>query len=305
MKIDRPRVPIPRRRVPRRGVPIRGAVVVITGGASGIGLEMALECARRGARAIAIWDLDEEAGRAAATRLGSEAKPADSAGRAASSGIAKFYRVDVTDSASVTDAAAQSLADFGRVDVLINNAGVVTGKDFLDLTDDDVRQTFEVNTLSHYRTTREFLPGMLERDRGAIVTIASAAGLVGVARQTDYSASKFGAVGFAESLRAELRHRGSNVHTLLYCPYYISTGMFDGVKTKVPALLPILEPADAGRQVIDALEAGHQLKVAPPFVKAVQFAKGLPVPILDRLLDLSGINETMDDFVGRSPSRAG
>ncbi|MFY9263174.1 MAG: SDR family oxidoreductase [Actinomycetaceae bacterium] len=267
-------------------VPMRGAVVLITGGGLGIGQLMAVEAARRGAKAVVIWDLT----RATETeRLIAQANPAT---------LVRLDEVDVTQ--NIDEVAAEVLAEFGRVDILINNAGIVTGKNFLELTDADVERTFAVNTLSHYRTTRAFLPGMLERDRGSVVTIASAAGLVGVARQTDYSASKFGAVGFAESLRAELRHHGSNVHTLLYCPYYISTGMFDGVKTRFSALLPILRPEKVAKQIIDAIEAGTQMKVAPPIVRLVQLIKPLPVPLIDTMLDIFGINSTMDDFTGRA-----
>ncbi|WP_241969079.1 SDR family NAD(P)-dependent oxidoreductase [Trueperella bialowiezensis] len=269
----------------KRRVPIAGAVVVVTGGGSGIGRLMAKGAAARGAKAVLVWDLSQDAARAVAEEIGQQARA---------------VCVDVTSNESVAAAAEQALEEFGRVDILINNAGIVTGKDFLSVTEADVERTFAVNTTSHYRTVKAFLPGMLERDRGAIVTIASAAGLVGVARQADYSPSKFGAVGFAQSLRAELRHRGSNVHTLLYCPYYISTGMFEGVKTKFRLVLPIITPDTAARHVLDALEAGCQMKVDPPFVRAAQVAQALPVPVLDKLLDFFGINQTMDDFVGRS-----
>ncbi len=288
-------------------VPIRGAVVLITGAASGIGRLMALEVARRGAKAVIIWDLNEDAGvevaeevRAVVGAASTRGGLTSTASTSARSTVAASYAVDVTSSESVSTASAAVLQEFGRVDILINNAGVVTGKNFLELTDEDISRTFEVNTISHYRVTREFLPGMIERDRGSVVTIASAAGLVGVARQTDYSASKFGAVGFAESLRAELRHLGSNVHTLLYCPYYISTGMFEGVTTKFASLLPILTPEKVAIQIIDAIERGTQMKVAPPFVKLAQTTKGLPIPVGDAILDFFGINSTMDGFVGRT-----
>ncbi|WP_394262335.1 SDR family oxidoreductase [Trueperella sp.] len=273
-----------------RRVPIRGAVVVITGAGSGIGRLMAHGAANRGAKAVLVWDLNEAAARAVAEEIGHEALA---------------QAVDVTSQESVDAAAREALARFGRVDVLINSAGIVTGKDFTNVTEEDVERTFAVNTISHYRTTGAFLPGMLERDRGAIVTIASAAGLVGVARQADYSPSKFAAVGFAQSLRAELRHRGSRVHTLLYCPYYISTGMFEGVKTKFDWILPILTPQTAARHILDALEAGHQMKVDPPFVRAAQLAQVLPVPVVDALMDVFGINQTMDDFTGRRSDERG
>lgn len=265
-------------------VPLRDAVVLITGGGSGIGRLMALEASRRGARAVVIWDLNLEAASNVVDELAGE-------------GAA--FAVDVTDSTSVNDTAETVLGIYGRVDVLINNAGIVTGKKFLDQSDDDVERTFAVNTLSHYRVTRAFLPGMIEQDRGSVVTIASAAGLVGVSRQTDYSASKFAAVGFAESLRAELRHEGSRVHTLLVCPYYISTGMFDGVKTKFPLLLPIMKPKHVAQIVIAAIEDGRQSLVLPPFVRLAQLLKPLPVPVLDGALSFFGINQTMDEFRGR------
>ena len=83
----------------------------------------------------------------------------------------------------------------------------------------------------------------MDRD-WAVRTIASLAGMVGVAQQTDYSGSKHAAVGFTESLRAELHESGPGVSTLLVCPYYIDTGMFAGVRSRFSAVLPILQPDD-------------------------------------------------------------
>lgn len=97
-----------------------------------------------------------------------------------------------------------------------------------------------INTTAHHWTVRETLPDMLAENRGHIVTIASIAGWVGVRGLADYCASKFGAVGFDESLRFELRAKKSNVKTTCICPYFINTGMFDGAKSRFPLLLPIL-----------------------------------------------------------------
>ncbi|MBM7824761.1 all-trans-retinol dehydrogenase (NAD+) [Arcanobacterium pluranimalium] len=275
-------------------VPIKGAVVLITGAGSGIGRLMALGAAERGAKGVVVWAHKERDAQSVAQEI-----------RTLYPLVAvSAFAVDVTDSQRVKDAAAATLAEQGRVDILVNNAGIVTGKEFLDITDDEVQRTLEVNTISHFKTVREFLPGMLERDRGSIVTVASAAGLVGVAKQADYNASKFGAVGFAQSLRAELRYKGSHVHTLLYCPYYISTGMFDGVKTKFPLLLPILKPEKVAKQVLDAIEAGTQMKVAPPIVRLVQLMQPFPVPFVDEVLQFFGINSTMDEFKGKKPRPA-
>lgn len=266
-----------------RGTSLRGARILITGGASGIGRLMALEAARRGAEVV-IWDLSDDGGAAVAAEI------------VAAGGLASSYAVDVTDAARVAAAARET----GTVDVVVNNAGVVAGKPLLEATEESIRRTFEVNTLALYWVTRAFLPGMIARRRGTVVTIASAAGLIGVARQTDYSASKFGALGFTESLRAELRADGHGVGALVVCPYYINTGMFAGVETRFPFLLPILEEHDVALKVIDGIESGREQIILPPFARLVPLMRFLPTRAFDRVADFFGINRGMDHFVGRA-----
>lgn len=249
-----------------RALPVSGARVVITGAASGIGRRMTEFARARGAEVIG-WDL-----------RGSD------------------IDVDVTDSAAVDAAAAAS----GPVDVLVNNAGVVSGRRLLEASEAQIRRTFEVNVLAHFWTTRALLPGMVERGRGKIVTIASAAALVGVARQADYAASKWAAFGFAESLRAELRKDASPVSALVVAPYYIDTGMFAGVRTRFPALLPILQERDVARRVLDAIESGRQQLILPPFARLTPLLRVLPPIAFDAVTDFLGINSTMDEFTGRS-----
>ena len=267
----------------KRGTALHGSRVLITGAGSGIGRLMALGAAQRGASEVIVWDLSAE--RAEAVKAEIEA----------SGGTASVGIVNVADRAAVAAAAKAT----GPIDVLINNAGIVTGSDLLDATDEAIIRTFEVNTLALYWTTRAFLPAMQERDRGVIVTIASAAGLVGVAKQTDYSASKFAAFGFTESLRNELRARGSRVSTVLVAPYYINTGMFDGVATKFPRLLPILDQDVVARRVLDAIERGSQQLIMPRLARFMPVARILPVRAFDRVMDFFGINRTMDHFAGR------
>jgi all-trans-retinol dehydrogenase (NAD+) len=126
------------------------------------------------------------------------------------------------------------------VDILINNAGIVSGKKILDITERDLKKTFDVNAISHVFTVKEFLPEMLKQDKGHIVSIVSVAGIIGVPGLSDYCGSKFAAFGIDESLRLELKNLKSNVTTTCVCPYFINTGMFEGVKTDFP-LLPMLD----------------------------------------------------------------
>jgi all-trans-retinol dehydrogenase (NAD+) len=270
------------------GVRLDGSRVLITGGGSGIGRLMALGAAERGA-SVVVWDRD--GGRAQAVRD-------EIRGRGAA---AEHAVVDVTDAEAVKAAASAT----AQVDVLVNNAGVVAGKRLLEASEQEIRRTFEVNTLALYWVTRAFLPGMIARRRGTVVTVSSAAGLIGVAQQTDYSASKFAALGFAESLRAELRLDATGVHSLVVCPYYIDTGMFEGVQSRFPLLLPILHERHVATKVLDAVEKGRTMVVMPPLARTIPVLRALPVRWFDAVADLLGVNQTMAGFTGRVGDRAG
>ncbi len=267
---------------------LTGKNVLITGSASGIGRLMAHKIAARGGNVI-LWDIDRPGLEALAEQLERWGYRA-----------AAYHQCDLSDPDDIAASAGRVLADHGGVDVLINNAGIVSGKPLLELTDEAIRRTFDINTLALFRTTRCFLPGMIARGHGHIVTIASAGGLVGVPRMTDYSASKFAAVGFDESLRVELKRQGHrHIRTTVVCPYFINTGMFRGVKTRFPFLLPIMEPDDVARRIVAAIEQNKGRLILPPFVLALYPTRLLPTGLFDHVATFFGINNTMDDFKGR------
>ena len=269
-----------------------GACVVITGAGSGIGRLMALRIVEEGGR-VAIWDINGEAARTTADMANAQvgADPSDPKAIA--------FTVDVTDNAAVQQAAADTIDALGRVNVLINNAGVVSGAPFEDLTEQQIRRTFAVNVLSLFWTTKAFMPALKKQQRAAIVTVASAAGIVAVARQTDYAASKFAAVGFTNSLRSELKKAGSHIRTLTVCPYYIDTGMFEGVTTKFPLLLPILKEQAVADKIVEAVAKGRERLIMPPFAAVAGFVAALPPKIADPIYGIFGLNEGMDHFTGR------
>ncbi|WP_413318453.1 SDR family oxidoreductase [Agrococcus sp. 1P02AA] len=267
-----------------------GTTMVITGAASGIGRLVALGAARKGAHVV-IWDRDE----AAARRVSAEVR--------AAGGRGTVVVVDLADADAIELAAAETLM-LGPVDVLVNNAGVVSGKPLTELTAAQIDLTMRVNAIAPMLVTRALLPAMRDAGRGRIVTIASAAGFIGVAGQTDYAASKFAAVGFMESLRAELRTQGSPITSLTVAPYYIDTGMFEGVTTRVPALLPILSQARVASQVLGAIESRRALLALPPLVRLVPAIKALPTALGDWVADALGVNQGMDGFRGRTAAPA-
>ena len=265
-----------------------GKNVLITGAASGIGRLMAIRIAARGARLI-LWDLD-------GARL--DALRAELTAQGAS---VRIYVCDLAQRDAIQGTAALVLRDCGPVDVLINNAGIVNGRWLLDSSDDEIERTFRVNTLALFSTTRAFLPGMLERGAGHLVNIASAAGLAGVPRLADYSASKFAVVGFDESLRLELRRRRSRIVTTIVCPYFIDTGMFRGVTTRFSWLLPILTPDEVAQRIVRAIETDRRRLLMPRFLLAALLVRALPPRAFDAVMAFFGITRSMDGFTGHGP----
>lgn len=268
---------------------LAGKTALVTGGASGIGKAFARRLLRGGAR-VALWDLDPAAAEAARREL-------------STFGEVRAFAVDVADRAQVASAAERLLSEMGELDLLDNNAGVVFGGDFLSVPEEKLLKTVEVNLNGTLWCTRAFLPGMLRRGSGHLVMMASAAGLLGVPGMAVYSASKHAVVGFAESLRLELRSAGKpGIGLTIVCPSFVSTGMFEGVRP--PLLSPWVEPERLAGKIFEAVTRG-KLYVREPFlVKLVPALKGLTCPaLLDPLADLLGMNRSMEGWKGRPEKR--
>ena len=261
--------------------------ILITGAGSGLGRRMALSMARQGGRIIA-WDIDA----AALEKVLAELKLAsgrDHLGMAC----------DVSDSQAVYQAAAAVKTEAGRLDILINNAGLVNGKHFLECSDDEIQRTMGVNTMALFWTTRAFLPDMIARNTGHVVTVASAGGLIGTAKLADYCASKFAAVGFDESIRAELKQAAPGVKTTVICPFFITTGMFKGVKTRFSWLLPILDERYAADRMVSAIRLQRPRLIMPLLVYTIPLLRLMPVAFFDWVTGFLGVNTAMQDFKGR------
>lgn len=265
---------------------VAGRNVLITGAASGIGRLMALKAAAKGANLV-LWDIDETG----LAKLVAEIR--------ANSGKAFSYRCDVSRHQDVYRVAEQVRTDVGMVDVLINNAGVISGKLLLECSDEQIRRTMDVNTMAHFWTVRAFLPDMIRASRGHIVTIASAGGIIGVSRMVDYCASKFAAFGFDEALRMEIRKNRWRVKTTVVCPFYINTGMFAGVRSRFPWLLPILDEDLVAERIIHAIQFNKKRLLLPLTVYSVWLLRLLPVMLFDWIATFLGLNTSMDDFRGR------
>lgn len=253
---------------------LRGARVLITGAASGIGRLMALKAQAAGAQVI-VWDRDAD-------------------GLAALPPTMQTAVVDVTDRQAVYAAAAAT----PDVDVLILNAGVVSGRRLLDLPDEAIERTMDVNVLALFWCTKAFLPGMVARNRGHIVTIASLVGATPVPGLTDYVASKHAALGFADTLRTELAEDAPGVRTTVVMPQQIDTGMFEGAQS--PWYFPALQPDAVASAILRAVERDRQrLLLNRPAVMTAFLVKPLPPAVSDRLSRWVGAFDGMRTFRGR------
>ncbi|PAA71539.1 hypothetical protein BOX15_Mlig009287g1, partial [Macrostomum lignano] len=268
---------------------ISGQTAVVTGAASGLGRLLAIRLSGLGCRLVLI-DISTGVDDVAAEC------------RSAGSPKVQAYQCDLSSREVIYATCERLLADFGqRVDILVNNAGVVTGRPFLDCPDAMIRRTMAVNIEAHFWLCKALLPGMIERNCGHVVTVASGAGQLGVPSLSDYCASKFAAVGFDESLKFELASRGNGgVRTTCVCPYYINTGMFDGVVSRFPRLLPVMNPDYVIDKMVQAILTNQELLVLPRLLYYTNIIhKMVPVSVSYKLLNFFGVFDSMAGFRGR------
>lgn len=272
---------------------IRNDTVVITGGAGGIGSLMAVKFAKLGARKIVLLDLNAEMLKTAQAKV--EKARAEPSRQEVLSICA-----DLSKSETAKPAMQDIIAKVGDVTILINNAGVVTGKKFTNCPDHLMKLSMRVNAEAHFWTTQAVLPKMIEKNSGHIVTIASSAGICGVPGLADYCASKHAAVGFDESIRLELRSLGKmGVKTTCVQPFFIKTGMFEGAQSKWPRILPLLEPDYAASKIVRAVLCNQPVLIMPMIVHLTPLMRAiLPTQIFDQVCHWFGILDAMHDFKG-------
>ncbi|MCM8571131.1 SDR family oxidoreductase [Gramella jeungdoensis] len=266
---------------------LKDKTVLITGGASGIGLLMGHKAIQKGAVRLIILDIDREALLNAVEELSNnncEILP---------------LSVDLSDESQLRETIDDIIGRGLQVDVLINNAGVVTGKDYKDHSFEEIERTMQVNSIAPMKLTLGLLPQMLEKGSGHIVNISSAAGMLANPGMSVYCASKWAISGWSDSLRIEMERERTGVKVLTVTPYYIDTGMFRGVSSPV---VPILKPEKVARQIINAIENEKIVLRMPLIIYLLPFIKGiLPKRLLDIVVGkIFGIYTSMNTFKGRA-----
>jgi NAD(P)-dependent dehydrogenase (short-subunit alcohol dehydrogenase family) len=217
---------------------LRDKVVVVTGGASGIGAALCRRFAAEGARAVVVADLDGE-------RAGGVAAACDPPCRTL------VVTVDVASEADVVRLVEQAAAAFGPIDLFCSNAGIMAAGG-VELPDSEWRRVWDVNVMAHIHAARAVLPGMLARGEGYLLQTASAAGLLSQIGSAPYSVTKHAAVGFAEWLAITYGSAGIKVSCL--CPQGVWTGM---LRQESGGIAELLKPAALTPEAVaDAVVAG-------------------------------------------------
>lgn len=261
--------------------------ILITGAGTGLGALLAQRLAQAGATVIVT-----------ARRLEAATEVANSI--RLNGGIADAEVLDVADVEAIPAFRDRLHQQYGPLDGLINNAGVVFGGEFEQVPLARHLDTFTTNTLGLMALCHSFLPDLQQARQGHLVNIASASAYIGLPYGSTYAASKWAVLGFSESLRLEMAERGfHNVAVTTVCPSYISTGMFDGVRS--PFLSRMLSPEKVVQQTLRAMRRREAVVVAPASVRTIDLMKGaLPRPLWDQLARRTGITGSMKSWRGKA-----
>ncbi|NWV10529.1 RDHE2 dehydrogenase, partial [Ptilonorhynchus violaceus] len=265
-----------------------GEIVLITGSANGIGRQVALKMAPLGVTLV-LWDIDDE-GNKETSRLAQQ------------NGASRVfvYHCDCSKKEDVYEQADKVRKEVGDVTILINNAGILIGKKFCDLTDEDFEKTFRINFFSQVWIYQAFLPAMMACNHGHLVSTASAAGLLGLYRMSDYAASKAAILGMMEAINSELYHGGKcGIKTTIICPYFISTALSKGFKSAKPCLFPVYDVEHAANRIVDAITKEKFYLIMPPASYLLGLKIFLPRKAVLFLESYIKFPQSMDKAFGR------
>ena len=207
---------------------LKGKIAIVTGGAQGIGAAIVGQIAEAGA-SVAVVDINEEKGKEMVDKVRAMGVEAEA------------YVVDVSNTEAVKAVVGEIVKRFGRVDVLVNNAGITRDGLLMTMAEKDWDLVLSVNLKSVFNFIKAISRPMIKQKGGCIINISSVVGLMGNGGQVNYAASKAGVVGITKSAAKELASRNIRVNAV--CPGYIQTAMTDRVEGKAKDALMELIPA--------------------------------------------------------------
>jgi len=263
-----------------------GRVAAITGAASGIGRALSLELAGRGAH-LALCDIDD---------AGLAETVAQCEGRATK---ITSCRVDVADRQAMYGWSEQVVTDHGKVNLVVNNAGVALGATIDAMTYEDFEWLMNINFWGVVYGTKAFLPHLKASGDGHIVNVSSVFGLISVPSQAAYNAAKFAVRGFSDTLRMELEIEGANVSVTTVHPGGIKTNIVRNARMDPSVSLVggdpdrarrdferifITSPPKAARQIIKAVERDRRRALIGPDAKVIDLVSRFPSGLYQKVL---------------------
>ncbi|KAI9038615.1 NAD(P)-binding protein [Aspergillus affinis] len=233
-------------------------IVVVTGGSGGIGAKIVSSLANRNITVI-ILDVVE---------------PHESQAR-----NVFFYNVDITNVEDLQATAKRIRSEHGDPTVLINNAGTGSGRPILEIPTAQAQKVFNVNIVSHFLLIQEFLPSMVSRNHGHVVTMASTASFLTQGANVDYSCTKAAALSFHEGLGQELRfvYKAPSVRTTIVHPSWVRTAMIQRFLDKGLVNNAAIDPEDVAGAVVNQILSGYGAQIVlPPSLGWLSLFRGLP-----------------------------
>ena len=198
---------------------LENKVAVITGGASGIGLAAVKSFVQEGAK-VAILDYNEQAGEKVAAQYGDEVA---------------FFKVDVSNQAEVQQAVKAIAAHFGKIDILINNAGITRDASLLKMSAADFDKVIQINLNGVFYCTQAVVPYMIEQKYGKIINTSSVSAERGNFGQTNYTATKAALIGMTKTWAKEFGRKGINVNAV--APGFVETEMVESVPSEITGMI--------------------------------------------------------------------
>jgi short-subunit dehydrogenase len=273
---------------------LRGATAIVTGASRGIGVYIARALANEGVNLVlAARSLEElEQVRAEMEGLGVRA-------------IA--VQCDVVKASDRAELITRAEAEFGAIDILINNAGIERVARFDQALETDIADTLNINLQAPMLLTRAIVPGMLARNRGHVVNIASGAGKVGVAYGSSYCASKHGLVGFTNALRSE--YRGRAVGFSVVCPGFVTdAGMYDRWDKKgirAPRIAGTSKPEKVAEVAVRCIKRNKgEVTVNTPPVRPLIVLANIAPSIVPGMLHLLGYSKVFERVIDAEAAAA-
>lgn len=239
-------------------------IVVITGGAAGIGKSTVEILSHEKRARIAVLDM----------------APPSYAPAPRGAPEILYFKVDVSDKAAVHEVAEEIRRKWGEPTILMNCAGIAVGATILESEEASINRVWRVNTLANWVTVQEFLPAMIKKNHGHIMTVASSASYMSLPQMAEYSTSKNAALSFHEVLAGELnaRYFARKIRTSVCCPTKVRTALGDGMEDhNMPFLTPNLMPIQVGRAIVDSFDSGlSQHLIMPQFMRVLSCIRMMP-----------------------------